>query len=155
MTTLVTKVLMGPWNACQKQFIKWEWVKRSIHCVTCQRTKAAALQPAPHQPEVASRSRKLVEVDVLKVSALHQGNQYMLKMQDYFSKWLFADQKANKMVWALRDQVITLIGLPVDYILTMAGTFRARCSVNSARPLVQPSPEQHCMTLWGIGLLNG
>jgi len=86
------------------------------HCVTCQRTKAAAPQPAPLQPVVASRPWELVAVDILKVPTSHQGNQYLLVVQDYFSKWPFAfplrDQTANKIVQALKDQVFTLVGPP-------------------------------------------
>ena len=40
----------------------------------------------------------------------------MLVVQDYFSKWPFAmplsDQTADKIVRALRDQVLTLVGPP-------------------------------------------
>ena len=46
----------------------------------------------------------------------HQGNQHILVAQDYFSKWLFAqgmpDQKAERIVRILRDQVFTLVGPP-------------------------------------------
>ena len=86
------------------------------HCVTCQHTKAAASRPAPLQPVVASRPWELVAVDILKVPMSRQGNQYMLVVQDYFSKWPFAvplsDQTANKIVQALKDQVFTLVGPP-------------------------------------------
>ena len=55
-------------------------------------------------------------VDILKVPMSHQGNQYILVAQDYFSKWPFAqampDQKADRIVRILRDQVFTLVGPP-------------------------------------------
>jgi len=83
------------------------------HCVTCQHIKAAAPQPAPLQPVLASRPWELVAVDILKVPMSHKGNQYMLVAQDYFSKWPFtaplSDQTANKIVQALMDQVFTLV----------------------------------------------
>ena len=45
-----------------------------------------------------------------------RGNQYLLVIQDYFSKWPFAillpDQKAERIVRALKDQVFTLVGPP-------------------------------------------
>ena len=60
------------------------------HCVTCQCTKAVSTQPAPLHPVIASRPWELVAVDILKVPMSCQGNQYMLVVQDYFSKWPFA-----------------------------------------------------------------
>ena len=45
-----------------------------------------------------------------------RGNQYLLVIQDYFSKWPFAiplpDQKAERIVQLLKDQVFTLVGPP-------------------------------------------
>ena len=45
-----------------------------------------------------------------------RGNQYLLVIQDYFSKWPFAiplpDQKAERIVQTLKDQVFTLVGPP-------------------------------------------
>ena len=85
-------------------------------CLTCQRTKAPATHPAPLQPVVASRPWELVAVDVLKVPMSHQGSQYILVVQDYFSKWPFAvpmlDQKADTIVRILKDHVFTLVGPP-------------------------------------------
>lgn len=85
-------------------------------CFTCQRTKAPTTFPAPLQPVVASRPWELVAVDILKVPMSHQGKQYMLVVQDYFSKWPFAiplsDQKADTIVRILKDQVFTLMGPP-------------------------------------------
>ena len=86
------------------------------HCVTCQHAKATTSQPALLQPVVVSRPWKLVAVDILKVPMSRQGNQYMLVVQDYFSKWPFSvplsDQTANKIVRALKDLVFTLVGPP-------------------------------------------
>ena len=46
----------------------------------------------------------------------HQGSQYILVVQDYFSKWPFAvpmlDQKADTIVQILKDHVFTLVGPP-------------------------------------------
>ena len=86
------------------------------HCTTCQITKAPASQPAPLQPIVASQPWEMVAVDILKVPMSSRGNQYLLVIQDYFSKWPFAiplpDQKAERIVQALKDQVFTLVGPP-------------------------------------------
>ena len=85
-------------------------------CSTCQINKSLPAQPAPLQPIIASRPWELVAVDVLKVPQSSQGNQYILVAQDYFSKWPFAqsmpDQKADRIVKILRDQVFTLVGPP-------------------------------------------
>ena len=81
------------------------------HCVTCQRTKALAALPAPLQSIIASRPWQLVAIGILKVPMPHKGNQYILIVQDYFSKWPFAiplsDQKAETIV---QDHVFTLVG---------------------------------------------
>ena len=58
----------------------------------------------------------MVAVDILKVPMSSRGNQYLLVIQDYFSKWPFAiplpDQKAERIVQVLEDQVFTLVGPP-------------------------------------------
>ena len=86
------------------------------YCTKCQLTKSLPNQPAPLHPVIASRPWELVAVDILKVPMSHQGNQYILVAQDYFSKWSFAqampDQKADRIVRILRDQVFTLVGPP-------------------------------------------
>ena len=55
-------------------------------------------------------------VDVLKVPISLQGNEYILVAQDYFSKWPFAvpmpDQKAERIVRILKDQLFTVVGPP-------------------------------------------
>ena len=85
-------------------------------CSTCQITKSIPAQPAPLQPIIASRPWELVAADILKVPQSAQGNQYILVAQDYFSKWPFAqpmpDQKAERIVKILRDQVFTVVGPP-------------------------------------------
>ena len=86
------------------------------HCTTCQITKAPPNQAAPLQPIVANRPWEMTAVDILKVSMSSRGNQYLLVIQDYFSKWPFAvplpDQKAGTIVRALKDQIFTLVGPP-------------------------------------------
>ena len=86
------------------------------HCITCQFTKAPANQPAPLQPIVTSRPWEMGAIDILKVPMSSRGNQYLLVIQDYFSKWPFAiplpDQKAERIVRVLKDQVFTLVGPP-------------------------------------------
>ena len=55
-------------------------------------------------------------LDILKVPASLYGNQYILVAQDYFSKWTFAyampDQKADRIVRVLKDNVFSLVGPP-------------------------------------------
>ena len=85
-------------------------------CSTCQINKSLPTQPAPLQPIIASGPWELAAVDILKVPHLPQGNQDILVAQDYSSKWLVAqsmpDQKAERIVKILRDQVFTLVGPP-------------------------------------------
>ena len=54
---------------------------------------------------IATQPWEMVAVDVLKVPTSTKGNQYLLVVQDYFSKWPFAfpmrDQKAETIVQIL------------------------------------------------------
>ena len=85
-------------------------------CIKCQITKAPPHVPVPLKPVIASRPWELVAVDVLKVPISLQGNEYILVAQDYFSKWPFAvpmpDQKAERIVRILKDQLFTVVGPP-------------------------------------------
>ena len=82
----------------------------------CQLSKAPLTNPAPLQPIIVTQPWEMVAVDVLKVPTSTKGNQYLLVVQDYFSKWPFAfpmpDQKAETIVQILRDNVFTVIGPP-------------------------------------------
>ena len=86
------------------------------YCTRCQFTKAPESMPAPLQPVIASKPWELVAVDILKVPPSSQGNQYVLVVQDYFSKWPFArglpDQKAERIVQVLKDDIFSLVGPP-------------------------------------------
>ena len=85
-------------------------------CVSCQKAKAPLPKSAPLRPIIAIRPREMAAVDILKVPASLYGNQYILVAQDYFSKWSFAyampDQKADRIVRALKDNVFALVGPP-------------------------------------------
>ena len=82
----------------------------------CQKAKAPLIQPVPLQPVLATQPWELVAVDVLKVPLSTKGNQYLLVIQDYFSKWVFAypmsDQKSETIVHILKDHVFTVVGPP-------------------------------------------
>ena len=86
------------------------------HYFRCQITKAPAPKPAPLQLVITSKPWEFVAVDILKVPMLTRGNQYLLVVQDHFSKWPFAkaipDQKAERIVNILKDDVFTLVGPP-------------------------------------------
>jgi len=86
------------------------------HCSKCQFNKSLPAHTAPLQPIIASRPWELVAVDILKVPQSAQGNQYILVVQNYFSKWPFVqampDQKAERIVKSLCDQVFTLVRSP-------------------------------------------
>ena len=91
-------------------------VRHCTFCVKCQLSKAPPSKPAPLQPVIATRPWEMVAVDVPKVPTSAKGNQYLLVVQDYFSKWPFAqpmaDQKAERIVQILRDNVFTVTGPP-------------------------------------------
>ena len=120
MTRLVTKGLIERWPG-YRRVAYWVGMAKDVgyycnHCTKCQIAKAPPNQPAPLQPIVASRPWEMVAVDILKVPISNRGNQYLLVIQDYFSKWPFAiplpDQKAETIVRVLKDQVFTLVGPP-------------------------------------------
>ena len=86
------------------------------HCGKCQISKASANKPVPLQPVITTQPWEMVAVDILKVQPSATGKQYILVAQDYFSKWPFAyampDQKADRIVQLLKDNVFALMGPP-------------------------------------------
>ena len=159
MTRLVTKVLTEQWPGCLK-IAYWVGMAKDVgcycnHCTICQITKASANQPAPLQPIVASRPWEMVAVDIHKVLMSSRGNQYLLAIQDYFSKWPFAiplpDQKAERIVQVLKDQAFTLVGPLHRLTQTRGGTLRVTLFWNCVRHLVSPSPIPHPTILWEMG----
>ena len=79
---------------------------------------------------IACRPWEMVAVDILKVPMSTEGNQYLLVAQDYFSKWPFAkqipDQKANRILQILRDDVFTVVGPPQKLHLDQGRNFESR-----------------------------
>ena len=65
-------------------------VSYCTHCFKCQVSKAPPSKPARLQPVISSKPWELIAVDILKVPRSAEGNQYLLVVQDYFSKWPFA-----------------------------------------------------------------
>ena len=101
--------------------VYWVGMARDVnrhctHCFKCQVSKAPVNKPAPLQPVITTRPWEMVAVDILKVPPSGAGKQYILVVQDYFSKWHFAfamtDQKADRIVQLLKDNVFALVGLP-------------------------------------------
>ena len=87
------------------------------YCTTYQTTKAPASQQAPLQSNVVSQPGEILAVDILKFPCPAEVTSiYVLAMQDYFSKWPFAislsEQKAKRILQALKDQILTLRGPP-------------------------------------------
>ena len=86
------------------------------HCCNCQISKAPVNKPVPLQPVITTWPWEMVAVDILKVPPSATGKQYILVAQDYFSKWPFAyampDQKADRIVQLLKDNVFALMGPP-------------------------------------------
>ena len=80
-----------------------------------------SVESPKHQPVNQSlysqlSQQEMVAVDILKVPPSLTGNQYILVVQDYFSRWPFAfamrDQKAARIVQLLKDHVFALVGPP-------------------------------------------
>jgi len=101
------------------EFSYWVGMAKDVsqycsHCVPCQKAKAPV--PKPMQPIIATRPWEMVAVDILKVPPSSCSNQYILVVQDYFSKWPFAyampDQKADRIVRILQDNIFALVGPP-------------------------------------------
>ena len=96
------------------------------HCFKCQVSKAPVNKPAPLQLVITTRPWEMVAVDILKVPASGTGKQYILMVQDYFSKWPFAfamtDQKADRIV---RTMFLLCWDHPLSYIRTRVEILRA------------------------------
>ena len=107
-----------------------EVVRHCTHCYKCQVSKAPPCRPAPLQPVISSKPWELVAVDILKVPRSAEGNQYLLVVQDYFSKWpfvrAFPDQTAEKIVQVLRDDMFTLVGPPLRIHSDQGQNFESR-----------------------------
>ena len=125
-------------------------------CVRYQTTKTLPGMSAPLQPVIASRPWELVAVDVLKVPMPIQGNEYILVAQDYFTKWPFAvpkpDQRAERIVRILKDQVFTIVGPPEKLHSDQGQNFESLiqselCKAFSLTPLLIIS--------WGMAWWNG
>ena len=120
-------------------------------CVRCQTTKALSGAPAPLQSVIASRPWEIVAVDVLKAPMSLQGNEYILVAQDYFTKWPFAvptpDQRAERIVRILKDQISTIIG-PPEKLHSDQG--KVSSYQNSAKHSELVSLAPLLITLWRI-----
>ena len=113
--------------------VYWVGMTRKVghccsHCKTCQTTKSQPRPPDPLQPVVASCPWVMVAVDILKVPVSHQGNEYLLVVQDYFLKWPFVmpmpDQKAERIVKILRDHIFTLVGPKSQVLADICKAFK-------------------------------
>ena len=100
------------------------------HCFNCQVSKAPVNKPAPLQPVITTRPWEMVAVDILKVPPSGTGKQYILVVQDYFSKWPFAfamtDQKADRIVQLLKDNVFAPVGPPTKLHSDQGRNFESR-----------------------------
>ena len=108
--------------------------KDVAYCCTCcfksQVTKAPEQSPAPLQPVIATKPWELVAVDILKVPMSAEGNQFILVIQDYSSKWPLArampDQNAERIIQILRDDVCALVGPPERLHSDLGQNFKSR-----------------------------
>ena len=65
----------------------WDVERHCQECVTCQQTKPPLPKKAPLMSMPVGRPWQLVAVDILKVPLSMANNQYLLIVQDYFTKW--------------------------------------------------------------------
>ena len=89
-----------------------------MYCETCDNCHCSKDPLPPHLPMINTPIGKpweMVAVDVLKLPLSTKGNQYLLVIQDYFTKWLEAiplkDQTADTIVAAL-IRVFSAYGIP-------------------------------------------
>ena len=98
------------------------WVDMAKHveqhcreCTVCQQSKLSMPQRAPLQNITIGRPWQMVAVDVLKVPLSTNNNQYLLVLQDYFTKWADAipmpDQTAERITSEL-VKVFCIYGPP-------------------------------------------
>ena len=84
------------------------WVDMAKHveehcrqCIVCQKSKLPMPQRAPLQNVPIGQPWQMIAIDVLKVPLLTNNNQYLLALQDYFTKWADAipipDQTAERI----------------------------------------------------------
>ena len=82
------------------------WVDMAKHvkehyrqCIVCQKSKLPMTQRAPLQNVSIGQPWQMIAIDLLKVPLSTNNNQYLLVLQDYFTKWADAipmpDQQQN------------------------------------------------------------
>ena len=141
------------WVAISKDVIHY-----CSYCTKCQLMKSLPNQPAPLQRVIITRSWELVVVDILKVPMSHQGNQYILAAQDYFSKWPFAQampvQKADRIVRILLDQVFTLVEPPERLHSDQGRNFESQILGDFCKAFKVTKTQTTPYHLWGDGLVE-
>ena len=84
-------------------------------CIICQAFKSSAPQKAPLINIPIGKPWEIVTVDILQVPLSSRNNQYLLVIQDYFTKWTEAiplpNQTANRITSEL-IRVFSNYGLP-------------------------------------------
>ena len=84
-------------------------------CIICQASKSSAPQKAPLINVPIGKPWEMVAVDILQVPLSSRNNQYLLVIQDYFTKWaeaiLLPNQTANRITSEL-IRVFSNYGLP-------------------------------------------
>ena len=91
-----------------------EFCKNCLQC-TAATSQNSSLHP-PLQPIPVERAFQIVGVDLMELPKTSRGNQYVLVFQDFLSKFPLVfpvpDQKAERIVKLLVEQVIPLFGVP-------------------------------------------
>ena len=94
----------------------------------------------------------MVAVNILKATPSGTRKQYILLVQDYFFKWPFAfamtDQKADKIVQLLKDNVVVLVGPPTKLHSEQGKIFESLISSDLCVAFGVTPPHT---TLWKMG----
>ena len=84
-------------------------------CMKCQQGKQPLPSKAPLMSIPIGRPWEMIAVDILQVPMSYQHNQYLLVVQDYFTKWVEAiplpDQKAARITREL-IKIFSVLGIP-------------------------------------------
>ncbi|PAA58275.1 hypothetical protein BOX15_Mlig005277g1 [Macrostomum lignano] len=107
--------------AALKQRCYWPKMAESVRlavrsCQVCQRAKTPSQRRAPLQTMASGFPMQRVGIDVVKVGLSRRGNDRLLTIVDYFTKWVelvpLPDEKAATIAKALFDNWVTRFGAP-------------------------------------------
>ena len=95
-------------------------------CVECAVVKGTGkVQRPPLHPIPVQRPFQILEVDIMELPVMQQGNQYVIVFQDFLTKWPLVypapDQKSIRIVKLLAEEIVPMFGVP-EALLSDRGT---------------------------------